>query len=181
ARLSRWPARHAQGQSALADARPTVAFGGRRRRRTVPGSLLGPRALAGPAHGPRLDPADSRHPGSPPERRQHLRPFFSRCETPTPTPSSAMNPPSILITEDEIMVARDLEQRLHKLGYQVADIVDTGEDAVQKTASLHPDLVLMDIRLSGEMDGIAAAVQIRSAHKTPVVFVTAHADLETLE
>ena len=80
-----------------------------------------------------------------------------------------MNPPSILITEDEIMVARDLEQRLHKLGYQVADIVDTGEDAVQKTASLHPDLVLMDIRLSGEMDGIAAAVQIRSAYKTPVV------------
>ena len=92
-----------------------------------------------------------------------------------------MNPPSILITEDEIMVARDLEQRLHKFGYQVADIVDTGEDAVQKTASLHPDLVLMDIRLNGEMDGIAAAVQIRTAYKTPVVFVTAHADLETLE
>jgi len=92
-----------------------------------------------------------------------------------------MNPPSILITEDEILVARDLERRLHKFGYQVADIVDTGEDAVQKTATLHPDLVLMDIRLSGEMDGIAAAMQIRSAHKTPVVFVTAHADLETLE
>ena len=70
-----------------------------------------------------------------------------------------MNPPSILITEDEIMVARDLEQRLHKFGYQVADIVDTGEEAVQKAALLHPDLVLMDIRLNGEMDGIAAAAQ----------------------
>ena len=92
-----------------------------------------------------------------------------------------MNPPRILITEDEIMVARDLEQRLHKFGYQVADIVDTGEEAVQKAATLHPDLVLMDIRLRGEMDGIAAAVQIRSAYKTPVVFVTAHADLGTLE
>ena len=92
-----------------------------------------------------------------------------------------MNPPSILITEDEIMVARDLEQRLHRFGYQVADIVDTGEDAVQKTASLHPDLVLMDIRLSGEMDGIAAAAQIRSACKTPVVFITAYADPGTLE
>src|SRR5947207_12624893 len=92
-----------------------------------------------------------------------------------------MNPPSILITEDEIMVARDLEQRLHKFGYQVADIVDTGEEAVQKDAILHPDLVLMDIRLNGEMDGIAAAAQIRSAYKTPVVFVTAYADLGTLE
>ncbi len=92
-----------------------------------------------------------------------------------------MNPARILITEDEIMVARDLEQRLHKFGYQVADIVDTGEEAVQKAALLHPDLVLMDIRLNGEMDGIAAARQIRSASKTPVVFVTAYADLGTLE
>ena len=79
------------------------------------------------------------------------------------------------------MVARDLEQRLHKFGYEVADIVDTGEEAVQKAATLHPDLVLMDIRLSGEMDGITAALHIRSAHKTPVVFVTAYADLGTLE
>jgi PAS domain S-box-containing protein len=92
-----------------------------------------------------------------------------------------MSVPRILITEDEIMVARDLEQRLHKFGYQVADIVDTGEDAVQKTASLQPDLVLMDIRLSGEMDGVEAAMQIRSACKTPVVFLTAYADLGTLE
>ena len=92
-----------------------------------------------------------------------------------------MNPPRILISEDEIMVARDLEQRLLKFGYQVADIVDTGEEAVQKAATLHPDLVLMDIRLSGEMDGIAAAAQIRSACKTPVVFITAYADPGTLE
>jgi PAS domain S-box-containing protein len=92
-----------------------------------------------------------------------------------------MTAPRILITEDEIMVARDLEQRLQKLGYQVVDIVDTGEDAVQKTASVHPDLVLMDIRLRGEMDGIAAATQIYSAFKTPVIFLTAHADLSTLE
>jgi len=92
-----------------------------------------------------------------------------------------MNPPRILISEDEIMVARNLEQRLLKFGYQVADIVDTGEEAVQKAATLHPDLVLMDIRLSGEMDGIAAAAQIRSACKTPVVFITAYADPGTLE
>jgi PAS domain S-box-containing protein len=92
-----------------------------------------------------------------------------------------MNPARILITENEIIVARDLEQRLHRLGYQVAGIVDTGEEAVQRTATLRPDLVLMDIRLNGEMDGIAAAVQIRSATKTPVVFVTAHADLDTLK
>jgi PAS domain S-box-containing protein len=59
--------------------------------------------------------------------------------------------------------------------------VDTGEEAVQKSATLHADLVLMDIRLSGEMDGIAAALQIRSTFKTPVVFITAHADLGTLE
>src|SRR5439155_9584719 len=131
-RFSRWPARHAQGQSALPDARPTVAFGGGRRRRISTRVPLGPGALAGPAHGPRLDPADSRHAESPPERRHHLRPYFSRRETATPTHASTMNPPSILITEDEIMVARDLEQRLHKFGYHVADIVDTGEEAVQK-------------------------------------------------
>jgi two-component system, cell cycle sensor histidine kinase and response regulator CckA len=87
----------------------------------------------------------------------------------------------ILVVEDERIVAKDLELRLQALGYAVVGSVATGLDAVRLTGELHPDLVLMDIRLQGEIDGIAAAGRIRKDHFIPVVYLTAHSDEETLK
>jgi len=86
----------------------------------------------------------------------------------------------ILIAEDEGLVAEDLRQLLQRLGYAVAGIVDTAAQAVTMAAALRPDLVLMDIRLEGEGDGIDAAIQLKQQHAIPFVFVTAHADPATL-
>ncbi len=87
----------------------------------------------------------------------------------------------ILVVEDERVVARDIEKRLKKLGYVVAASVATGEAALEKVAAYRPDLVLMDIRLKGQMDGIEAAEQIRVVFGTPVIYLTAYADEATLE
>ena len=87
----------------------------------------------------------------------------------------------ILIVEDEFAVAMELEDHLTALGYTVADHVMTGEEAVDVAARSDLDLILMDVRLDGPMDGIEAAQQIREAHSVPVVFVTAYSDDETLQ
>jgi PAS domain S-box-containing protein len=87
----------------------------------------------------------------------------------------------ILIVEDESLVADDLEQRLQELGFRPIGIVDTAENAIARAVELRPDLVLMDVHLKGKMDGIEAAVALRQPHDIPVVFLTSHADLETLE
>lgn len=87
----------------------------------------------------------------------------------------------ILIAEDEVIVAIDLQSRLEALGYTVVDTVISGEQAREKALKLHPDLVLMDIRLSGDMDGIEAAETIRAQFDIPIVFVTAYADSSTLQ
>jgi signal transduction histidine kinase len=87
-------------------------------------------------------------------------------------------PRRILIVEDNRAIARDLELRLARLGYAIAGATAYAEDAIELAAGA--DLVLMDIRLAGEMDGIAAAAQIRARHAMPVVFLTAFADDATL-
>jgi PAS domain S-box-containing protein len=86
----------------------------------------------------------------------------------------------ILIVEDEAIVASDIALTLRSLRYSVIGTVATGEDAVAKAASSHPDLVLMDIRLAGEMDGIHAAHLIHKEQPIPIIFLTAHADHATL-
>lgn len=93
-----------------------------------------------------------------------------------------MNSAKILIAEDESLIAADLDRCLTEMGYAIVGIVDTGEAAVRQTLALRPDLVLMDIRLKGHLDGIEAAGQIRTAYRPPppVVFLTAYADEETL-
>lgn len=92
-----------------------------------------------------------------------------------------MTAPEILVVEDEGIVAMDIEERLENMGYSVCGVVASGEEAVQKAKSSTPDLVLMDIMLEGQMDGIEAASQIRSSLDVPVVYLTAHADEGTLE
>jgi PAS domain S-box-containing protein len=89
-------------------------------------------------------------------------------------------PPRILIVEDERLISLDLSRRLPKLGYEVCGIVPTGEEAVQKAGELRPDLVLMDICLRGEMDGIQAAEIIRETVDLPVMYLSANSDEATL-
>lgn len=79
----------------------------------------------------------------------------------------------ILIVEDEMITAVDEQETLEELGYEVLDIVSTGEDAIAKAGELKPDLVLMDITLKTEMTGTEAAWQIREQFDIPVIFVTA--------
>jgi chemotaxis response regulator CheB len=94
--------------------------------------------------------------------------------------SSLSKKPSILIVEDEALGAQNLRERLDELGYEVCGSVTSGEGAVVLAARINPDLILMDIRLAGKMDGIEAARRIWERLQIPVVFVTAHADLQTL-
>ncbi|MHC4540829.1 MAG: response regulator, partial [Planctomycetota bacterium] len=82
----------------------------------------------------------------------------------------------ILIVEDEGVVALDIEARLKRLGYNTVDTACFGDEAVKKAAKLAPDLVLMDIKLRGDMDGTEAARQIRDRFNIPVVYVTAYSD-----
>jgi PAS domain S-box-containing protein len=88
---------------------------------------------------------------------------------------------NILIVEDESIVAWDLRETLEKLGHQVVALVDSGVEAIRAATTSRPDLVLMDIRLAGGMDGITAAAEIYDRLDIPVVYLTAHADERTLE
>jgi PAS domain S-box-containing protein len=87
----------------------------------------------------------------------------------------------IMVVEDERIVAADIQDRLRALGYGVTALVTTGEEAEQVAAETRPDLVLMDIMLKGQMDGVEAAERITGALGIPVVFLTAHADETTLQ
>lgn len=91
-----------------------------------------------------------------------------------------MNKARILIVEDEGVVARDLVLQLQELGYDPVAEASHGEEAVALAGKLQPDLVLMDVHLAGQMDGIAAAGAIRDQFGLPVVFLTAFTGDETL-
>ncbi len=92
-----------------------------------------------------------------------------------------MSAARILIVEDEGIEALDIQQRLSNMGYAAPDIAFTGEEAVRKTKETRPDLVLMDIMLPGELDGVAAAKRIRDLFDIPVIYITAYADEATLQ
>ena len=87
---------------------------------------------------------------------------------------------NIFIVEDESITAQDLQFTLEDLGYGVSGIANSGESAIQKVVEHQPDLILMDIRIIGEMDGIATAEVISQRFDIPVIFLTAHSDEETL-
>lgn len=91
-----------------------------------------------------------------------------------------MSKSKILIVEDESIVALNLQKRLEGLGYIVTGNIPSGETALQIVAQTSPDLVLMDIKLKGKIDGIEAATQIRNQFQIPVVYLTAYSDEETL-
>jgi PAS domain S-box-containing protein len=86
----------------------------------------------------------------------------------------------IIVVEDEAVVAANLQARLQSVGYDVLAVIESGERAVALVGELHPDLVLMDIRLAGKLDGIAAAAQIAERFDVPVIYLTAYTDEETV-
>ena len=86
----------------------------------------------------------------------------------------------ILICEDEVIIAIDLEARLKGLGYAVCGKTISGKNALELVERYQPDLVMMDIVLKGEIDGIAAAEAIRDKWGIPVIFITAYTDMERL-
>jgi PAS domain S-box-containing protein len=87
----------------------------------------------------------------------------------------------ILVVEDESITAKDIQYRLKDVGYDAPAIAASGEGAIKKAEEIKPDLVLMDIVLNGDMDGIEAAGQIRDRFDIPVVYLTAYMDEERLE
>lgn len=91
-----------------------------------------------------------------------------------------MTPARIVVVEDDRVVARDIAQQLTRIGHTVVGTTARGEDALALTLATKPSLVLMDIRLEGEMDGIDAAEQIRARSRVPVIFLTAYADDSTV-
>ena len=96
--------------------------------------------------------------------------------------NNEINPnPRILVVEDEVIVSADLQDQLVKLGYRIAGAAVAGEEAISKAQDLKPDLVLMDIMLKGQMDGIEAAKQIRESLHVPVIFLTANSNDSVLE
>ena len=94
---------------------------------------------------------------------------------------SPKQPTKILIVEDDIITATAVERNLHKGGYQVTGITASAEEAIELAVATEPDLVLMDIRLKGSMDGITAAQRIHALLNIPVIYLTAHSDPETLK
>ena len=88
---------------------------------------------------------------------------------------------NILIVEDELLIAKNLSHKLQKLGYQIADIVSSGADAIQRAGELKPDLILMDIVIKGDLDGIETAAIIHQKLDIPIIYTTAYADDETLQ
>jgi len=88
---------------------------------------------------------------------------------------------TVLVVEDESIVSKDIQHSLKKLGYDVVGSAPSGEKAVELALELKPSVILMDIMLKGEMNGIEASAEIKKALNIPIIFLTAYADENTLE
>jgi two-component system, cell cycle sensor histidine kinase and response regulator CckA len=90
------------------------------------------------------------------------------------------NSARVLIAEDERLVARSLERQLSQQGYIVVGLVSTGPEVIQQALEHRPDMILMDIRLRGQMDGIEAAASVRKQLNVRIVYMSAYIDEVTL-
>lgn len=88
---------------------------------------------------------------------------------------------NILIVEDESIIALDIKRILTKAGYNITGIAVCSDEAIQQVSQVQPDLVLMDVTLEGDIDGIETAIQLNEAYQIPIIYLTAHADEKTLE
>ncbi len=87
----------------------------------------------------------------------------------------------ILIVEDEFLFAYDMKTQLSRLGYSLCELVASGEKAIEVVKNENPDLVLMDMNLSGQMNGVDTAREINTIRQIPIIFMTGHADTDTME
>ena len=87
---------------------------------------------------------------------------------------------NILIVEDENIIALDIRTMLEALGYKVSAIVSSGEESIQKASKMKPDIVLMDIKLKGSLDGVSAGQEIFKQFQIPIVYLTAYSDQATI-
>ena len=95
---------------------------------------------------------------------------------------TAARPTRLLVVEDEIITARDLQDSLQEIGYDVPDIASSSAEAMKMAAAFRPDLVLMDINLGkGKRDGVKTAAELREQLDIPVIYLTAYADQATLD
>ena len=92
-----------------------------------------------------------------------------------------MTQTNILIVEDELLIAKSIAKKLKKLGYNIAKIVASGREAIQYASEASLDLILMDIAIKGKIDGIETAHNIKKIVNTPIIFLTAYANDETLD
>jgi len=86
-----------------------------------------------------------------------------------------------MIVEDENIIALDIRSILEQLGYMVSAIVSSGEESIKKASKIKPDLVLMDIKLKGSLDGVSAGEKIYKQFRIPIVYLTAYSDQDTIE
>lgn len=89
--------------------------------------------------------------------------------------------PKILVVEDENIIALDIRSMLEDLGYMVSAVVSSGEESIRKASSMKPDLILMDIKLKGKIDGVRAGEEIYKKFRIPVVYLTAYSDRATID
>ncbi len=89
--------------------------------------------------------------------------------------------PTVVIVEDEWAVAKDLQQSLQRAGFSVLGLAGSGSEALEQIERHNPSLVIMDIGLSGDLDGVQVAARIASGRDIPIVYVTGHGDAETLD
>ncbi len=87
----------------------------------------------------------------------------------------------ILVVEDDVIEAMDIKRILESMGYSVPETASSGEEALQKLTEFRPDVILMDIILSGGMDGIETAEVIKNQYKIPIIYLTAYSETETVE
>ena len=87
----------------------------------------------------------------------------------------------ILIVEDENIIASDIRSMLEDLGYLVSDVVSSGEESIEKASKTRPDLILMDIKLKGNLDGVSAGEEIIKQFRIPIVYLTAYSDQNTIK
>ena len=92
-----------------------------------------------------------------------------------------MESAKIMVVEDEGIIAQDIKNCLENLGYTVPEVVFTGHEAIEKAGKIRPDLILMDIVLKGDIDGIETATEIKSRYSIPIVYLTAYEDDKTLK
>lgn len=87
----------------------------------------------------------------------------------------------LLVVDDEAIIATGLQVLLEHMGYEVTGVAASGEEAIEMAKDSAPDLVLMDIRLKGKMDGVEAAMRIHEMLGIPVIYITGYSDTATLE